>query len=139
MADAVLTKTIYIKSNRRTVWKYLTEANKLARWFHEANCDLTTVDGDYELLMESGDKGCWGRVLEVDPPNRLVYTFTHDYLQGYETRVEWVLRDLDGGTQLTLTHTGLDKSKADPFAMLSDHDKGWDEHLQRLRMVAGTA
>ena len=139
MTDAVLTKTIYIKSNQETVWKYLTEADKLARWFHEADSDLTTPDKNYELLMENGNKGCWGRVLEVEPPNRLVYTFTHDHLKGYETRVEWILRDLDGGTQLTLIHTGLDKSEADPFAMLSDHDKGWDEHLQRLRAVAGTA
>jgi len=139
MTDAVLTKTVYIKSKPATVWKYLTEGEKLARWFHEADCNLTNPGTDYVLLMESGNKGCWGRVLEVEAPNRLVYTFTHDYLKGYETRVEWTLKELDGGTQLTLVHTGLDKSEGDAFAMLSDHDKGWDEHLQRLRMVAGTA
>ena len=139
MTDAVLTKTIYLKAKRETVWAYLTEADKLARWFHESDHDLDTPDTDYALLMESGNKGCWGKVLEVDPPNRLVYTFTHDWLKGYETRVEWNLEELDGGTQLQMTHTGLDKSEADPFAMLSDHDKGWDEHFQRLRMVAGTA
>ncbi|NNC38341.1 MAG: SRPBCC domain-containing protein [Hyphomonadaceae bacterium] len=139
MTDAVLVKTIYIKSSREKVWAYLTEGKKLARWFHEADCDLVTPGKDYALLMESGSKGCWGKILEVEPPNRLVYTFTHDWLKGYETQVEWILRDVDGGTQLTMNHTGLDRSKADPFAMLSDHDKGWDEHLQRLRMVAGTA
>ncbi len=139
MTDAVLAKTIYIKSKREIVWKYLTEADKLARWFHEADCDLTSPDKEYALLMESGNKGCWGRVLEVEPPSRLVYTFTHDVLKGFETRVEWQLKDLDEGTQLTLFHTGLDQSEGDALSMLSDHDKGWDEHLQRLRMVAGTA
>jgi len=33
MTDAVLTKTIYIKSTREKIWAYLTEGEKLARWF----------------------------------------------------------------------------------------------------------
>jgi len=136
--QAKMIKTIYLKAPRERVWFYLTDPEKLARWFHEGQGKMV-VGGDYALLSEHKDREdprlCWGRVLEMDKPNRLVYTFTHEWLKGVETTVEWVLTDIGEGTQLTMTHTGFDLSSADTFTECSDHDKGWDEMFQRLRQV----
>lgn len=142
MSDAKMIKTIYLKAPRELVWAYLTEPDKLARWFHESDIVLASKGDKYRLLKDNpsdgGDAICWGTVREADKPNRLVYSFTHDHLQGVETNVEWVLVESFGGTQLTMTHTGLDVSDEMAFGMLSAHDKGWDEHFARLRTVAST-
>lgn len=135
-----LVKTIYIKAPPKRVWGYLTEPEKLATWFHRSDTELQ-AGKDYALLRENPDKPdpklCWGRVLEADPPKRLVYTFTHDELKGVETRVIWELVAVDGGgTQVTMTHTGFEDAPVDALAVTAAHDAGWDTHFSRLRMVA---
>lgn len=133
MSDAVMIKTIYLKASPEKVWRHLTEKELLARWFHETNKDLTK-GAEFEWLSFDQDKDdrklMWGKVLERDPPRKLVHTFTHQWLNGVVTTVTWELTKIEGGTQLRLTHAGLPG-----LGELSDHDKGWDEHMVRLRMM----
>ena len=139
MAEGSMIKTIFIKAAPEQVWAFLTEADKLARWFHEANADLKEGD-KYHLLYENparkGESLLGGEVLEMKKPERLVYTFTHEWLGDVVTTVTWELAALEGGTRLTMTHEGFEQCEDGGYAMLSDHDKGWDEHFVRLRAVA---
>lgn len=133
MTEAAIIKTIYLTAKPEKVWKYLTEKDKLARWFHETSKDLLSETA-FEYFSHDEDKDdrklMWGEVLEVDPPYRLVHTFTHQWLEGVITTVTWELVPVEDGTQLTLTHKGIPTLRE-----LSDHDKGWDEHLTRLRSI----
>lgn len=133
-----LVKTVFLKAPRAHVWRFLTEKDKLALWFHAAATDVTP-GGDYTLLTNSygkdGDKLVWGKVLEMAPPAKLVHTFTHNMLKGVETICAWELAEFDGGTMLTLTHTGWEKVGEGAFIMAANHDTGWDEHFVRLRRV----
>ena len=139
MTEARMTKTIFINASPERVWTYLVEPDKLARWFHEADRELEAGQ-DYALLRENEEKPdrnlCWGKVLVSEPPRRLVYTFTHTFLQGTETEVEWLLEAAFGGTRLTLHHSGFEAFEGDVMDMLTSHDKGWDDHFRRLRIVA---
>lgn len=139
MTEARMTKTIFINASPARVWTYLVEPDKLARWFHESDMQLEAGKA-YALLRENPEKPdrklCWGRVLVSEPPRRLVYTFTHSFLNGIETEVEWLLEEAFGGTQVTLNHSGFEKFEGDVLEMLTSHDKGWDDHFRRLRMVA---
>ncbi|MCR9271220.1 MAG: SRPBCC family protein [Henriciella sp.] len=133
MAEPVMIKTIYLKASPETVWRHLTEKDLLARWFHETDRDLTAGASFQYLsfdLNKEDRKLMWGEVLESDPPKKLVHTFTHQWLKGVVTTVTWDLLEVSGGTQLTLTHEGIRE-----FSELTGHDKGWDEHLLRLRMM----
>ena len=134
-----IVKTLFLKAPPDHVWKFLTQADQLALWFHRGGADLVE-GGEYVLETNShgkdGERLCWGRVLEMKKPERLVHTFTHDYLKGVETICTWTLEAVRGGTILTLVHEGWEKVEDDPFAMAADHDNGWDEHLGRLRRVA---
>lgn len=136
MTDTAIVKTVFIDAPPEIVWQYLTDKDKLGEWFHGANANLEK-GGDYRLIGESGNKICWGRVLEATAPKRLAYTFTHDHLEGVESTVIWELSPVHGGTLLKLTHEGLDKTLSNPFQMLLNHDKGWDDHFGRLREKAG--
>ncbi len=134
-----LVKTVYLKAPREHVWKFLTQADQLALWFHRGRDDLRS-GGDYVMETNSygkdGEKLLWGKVLEMRAPERLVHTFTHQWLDGVETKCTWVLEEAKGGTILTLTHEGWDNAKDDPFGKAYEHDKGWDQHFVRLRQVA---
>lgn len=133
MTDPVMVKTIYLKASLDKVWRHLTDKELLARWFHEVDQDLTDKVS-FQYLSFHSDKAdrklMWGDVLELDPPRKLVHTFTHEWLKGVITTVTWDLLEVDGGTQLTMTHEGITE-----FGELTGHDKGWDEHFLRLRMM----
>lgn len=139
MSQAKIVKTVIIKADPEQVWDYLTKADKLARWFHEAKADMIAGE-DYQLLRENPARRdeplLWGKVLEADKPNRLVTTFTHEWLKHVETIVTWQLTKIDGGTRLMLTHEGFEACGKSAFDLLKDHDEGWDEHFARLRTVA---
>lgn len=139
MTAMKIVKTLFLKAPPEHVWKFLTEADQLALWFHRSDGDLKAGE-DYTLVTNSygkdGDKLCWGRVLEAKKPERLVQTFTHEWLKNVETICTWTLEAVPGGTILTLVHDGWEKVEEDAFSMAADHDSGWDEHFLRLRRVA---
>ncbi|MFT6398135.1 MAG: hypothetical protein ACJAYU_002890 [Bradymonadia bacterium] len=133
MSNGVIVKSIVLKASPEKVWRFLTEKDKLARWFHETNRDLTEPSAFHYLRHDDEAeerKLMWGDILEVVPHSKLVHTFTHQALAGVVTTVTWELTPIEDGTQLTMTHEGL-KS----LAALSGHDSGWDQHLTRLRVV----
>jgi uncharacterized protein YndB with AHSA1/START domain len=133
-----LVKTIFLKAPRAHVWTFLTQADRLALWFHQGEKDVA-AGGEWALVTNSlgreGQRMCWGHVRVFEPPARLVHTFTHQGLAGVETTCTWELEEADGGTVLTLTHDGFERAGEGAFNKTSDHDKGWDEHFVRLRRV----
>lgn len=131
MTDTIIQKTIYLKATPEQVWAYLTEPEKLAIWFHKP--DITLVEGAYTMYgAESGDKLMWGEVLKADPFNTLEYTFTIAPMGDTVSTVTWALKEVSGGTQLSLTHIGLPQGE-EAFGLLLALDKGWDDHMGRMR------
>lgn len=135
-AEPKIIKTLFLKAPPEHVWKFLTTSAGLSRWFHDAPHDLEE-GGEYRLdsnsLGKEGEQLCWGKVLEMRPHERLVHTFTHDWLKGAETTCTWTLQPVTSGTLLTLVHEGfpMDGDLAEIFS----HDVGWDDHFTRLRRV----
>ena len=133
----VITKTVFFDAPRETVWAFLTEKDKIMSWFHAAEDDLAA--GQDYLLYDAGDDGekverCRGTVTEMDPPERMVWTFTVKPLKGAMTTVTWRLEEAHGGTRLTLVHEGVGQAAgAGALGLLGALDKGWDAHFGRLR------
>ena len=136
-ASPKIVKTVFLKAPPHHVWKFLTTAQGLGKWFHDAPHDLKE-GGPYQLntntMGKEGEKLCWGRVLEMKLHEKLVHTFTHEWLKGVETTCTWTLQPVADGTMLTLVHEGF-KGDHDAFPELASHDAGWDEHFVRLRRV----
>lgn len=134
MTDTILQKSIYLKATPAQVWAYLTEPAKLAIWFHKPNTAL--VEGNYEMIRtDSGEKFMWGKVLVAEPFSRLEYTFTISPMGDQTSTVKWRLEEVPGGTNLSLHHEGLPQG-AEAFGLTLALDKGWDEHLARMRASA---
>ena len=142
MGNDTLVKTIFLKASPERVWAFLTEAEKLASWFNPAEDDLRAGE-DFALLAPGAAPGsdpvCWGNVSVMEPPRRLVYSFTVRPLKGAMTTVSWTLEAVAGGTRLTLVHEGIaEAAGAAAGDLLAALDAGWDEHVAHLREVAAS-
>lgn len=125
-------KTMYLPADKETVWAYLTQPEKLARWFHAPKVPLA-ANAPYELCgTDSGDKLCWGDVEEMKPHDYMRWSFTVAPAAGHMSTVEWHLKSVPGGTRLSLVHTGLPEG-TDGFGLLLALDKGWHDHLRQMR------
>ncbi len=127
-----INKSIYLRASKQDVWAYLTDPDKLAIWFHKPAKTLAS-GAPYEMFgTESGDKLMWGDVLDAEPHDLLRYTFTIKPMGDAVSTVTWTLQDVPGGTRLNLLHEGLPAGEA-AFDLTLALDKGWDDHLGRLR------
>ena len=127
-----ISKSIYLKATKARVWAFLTEIDKVKTWFHRYDTDLAE-DRDYKIYgQESGDELGFGKVLRADPFDLLEYTFAIGPMQGASSIVKWTLDEVTGGTRLNLEHSGL-SDKAEGFGLVLALDKGWDDHLNRMR------
>lgn len=131
MTGNTLHKSIYLKATPEQVWEYLTDPDKLAIWFHKPKTPL--AKGPYAMFgTESGDKLMWGDVLVSEPHTRLEYTFTIAPMGDATSTVKWTLDEVVGGTRLSLAHEGLPAAE-EAFGLTLALDKGWDDHLARMR------
>ncbi len=134
MTENVIHKSIYLKATPEQVWAYLTDPDKLAIWFHKPSTAL--VEGEYEMFgAESGDRLMWGEVLVAKPFSQLEYTFSITPMGGQSSTVRWLLTEVPGGTHLSLHHEGLPQG-AEAYGLTLALDKGWDDHLARMRASA---
>lgn len=132
MTDAVLHKTIYLRATPDQVWPYLTDPDKLGQWFHKPAAPLTSGTSFEMHGTTSGDKLVWGDVIDARAPEYLEYSFTIKPMGDAVSRVIWRLEAVNGGTRLSLEHSGLPQGAA-AFGLILALDKGWDGHIDTLR------
>jgi uncharacterized protein YndB with AHSA1/START domain len=127
-----------LEAQRQRVWEAWTSAEALMAWFTTPDWPIVGAEADprpggrYVLRWVSGADGkpvhCQGVYREVVEPERLVFTWTSSHAPGMsETVVTVVLREVDGGTELSLTHEGFDTEK-----LRKEHDEGWAEMVDCL-------
>jgi uncharacterized protein YndB with AHSA1/START domain len=71
-----------------------------------------------------------GEYLEVDPPRKLVHTWHLTGAPGTPTTVTYLLEPLDGGTRITLRHSGFKSGERCGSACV-----GWETSLERLAEI----
>src|SRR6201999_3266629 len=85
------------------VWRAISDKTLVGRWLMET--DLEPVVGREFQFRTTPQPGWNGiveaRVLEAEPPRRLVYTWSGSW---GESQVAWTLEAVAGGTKVTLEH-----------------------------------
>ena len=131
MTEITIRKSILLRAAPAAVWAFLTDPDKLAIWFHRPTAPL--LDGAYEMIgADSGARFMWGEVKLAKPFSRLEYTFEIAQMDGAASLVQWTLIEVDGGTRLSLEHSGLPQG-AEAFDLSLALDKGWEDHLAQMR------
>ncbi|WP_299630355.1 SRPBCC domain-containing protein [uncultured Roseobacter sp.] len=132
MTNPVLRKTIFLRASRTEVWDYLTDPEKLAKWFHAPKQTLAEGQKLEMYGTTSGDLLIWGDVKVARAPEYLEHTFTVKPMGDAVSLVKWTLSEVPGGTQLSLEHSGL-PAAAEAFDLVLSLDKGWDGHFMQMR------
>jgi uncharacterized protein YndB with AHSA1/START domain len=121
------------------VWRVLTEADLIARWFMPNDFEAET---GHKFNFRGGAVGDWdgvseGEVLDANPFWRLRYSWrggSHQ-LQGFghyiDTVLTWTLSPLPNGTHVRLEHAGFTDDSADVFAIMNS-ENGWNAVMNRF-------
>lgn len=125
-----------IKASRQRVFDSWTRPELMQRWFApgtmtvaNATADLR-VGGQYRVEMRGVDgyvhiaAGVYTRII---PNEVLSFTCGGNCDSGADTLVTVQFKDVDGGTELTLTHEHFASSEA-----LAEHQHGWIDCLDKL-------
>jgi uncharacterized protein YndB with AHSA1/START domain len=122
---------------RERVFRAWTEAEAMSQWFGStASVESNVrVGGSYRIAVKLPPTGrrvhIVGTYLEIDPPQRLVFTFGWERMPIMfgmgDSKVTVEFRELQDETEVRLTHELLDKRRIRAF-----HRWGWNQSLERL-------
>lgn len=146
--DAIVAE-IRISAPPERVFKALTDAGELQRWFGGSpECPVKTwrmeprLGGRYSYATKQGSIAvngvsefeCHGEIVECDPPRLLAYTWIANWHDEPNSRtlVRWELTSVQGGTHVRVTHSGLASL---PVAR-KDYSGGWPGVVEQLKKFA---
>jgi uncharacterized protein YndB with AHSA1/START domain len=123
-----LEKELFIKATPERVFQALTEKEDLKRWFvKKAEVDL--CPGGAIRLEWAPDAVEIGKILVLEPPHRLSYTW--EALEPSPTTITFELTAENDGTRLRLIHTGIGEGE-DWDTYYTSVNSGWSVHLKNL-------
>jgi uncharacterized protein YndB with AHSA1/START domain len=96
---------VLIKAPIETVWSELVDTTKPRPFFWNGTWDTPefAAGNPYRVSSNQGKAvAVIGRILEMDPPHRLVTTFRLTALPDPPSRVTYTLKEADGGTEFCL-------------------------------------
>ncbi len=103
-ADKAIYKVV-IQAPIDTVWSELVNTTSPRPFFWNSSWDTKAIAEGNTYRMLSADQrtvGVVGRIVEIDPPRRLVTTFQLTNLDDPPSRVIYELDEVEGGTELRL-------------------------------------
>lgn len=127
--DDVVEVSVHIAARPEIVFPYFTDPGRYVQWMGTIAALDPVPGGSYRVLIRDGIEAA-GQFVEIDPPNRLVFTWgwtNDDVVPPGSTRVVVTLRAEDGGTRVVLRHYDLPGDE-----QREHHRKGWMIYLDRL-------
>jgi uncharacterized protein YndB with AHSA1/START domain/DNA-binding transcriptional ArsR family regulator len=126
----------YIRARPEQVWRALTDADLTARYWGHANVSDWQPGSTWEhrRVDGSGAVDVVGKVLESEPPTRLVITFEDSPDEAREPSVvTFLVEPHEEIVRLTVTHEKLPNA-----AMLGGISAGWPAVLANLKSLLET-
>src|SRR5690348_14587492 len=134
-------REIHIAAPLQRVWKLITDAEHLGRWFGNAGADVDLKPGGAFALHWADAGSFHGRVEAVEPPHRVAYRWLSkrgsrdEPTPANSTLIEFTLADDGQGTRLAVVESGFDGlevSADERTALFADHTQGWPKELGEL-------
>jgi uncharacterized protein YndB with AHSA1/START domain len=137
-------KQIELKAPVSRVWRALTDSQQFGEWFR------VKLDGQFAAGQASSGYITWpgyehlkweAVVQAMEPEHYFSYTWhpyavdtTVDYSKETPTLVEFRLKEIAGGTLLTVTESGFEKIPAERrLEAFRKNDGGWAQQMENIR------
>lgn len=131
MTPEPITASVHIDASPERVFEYFVRPQALLRWMGERAVLDSRPGGEFTVDIRGVPVR--GRYLEVEPPSRLLISWGHagsERLPPGSSRLEVLLQADDGGTTVTIHHSGLPEPEA------HGHRRGWRHFLDELAAAA---
>jgi uncharacterized protein YndB with AHSA1/START domain/DNA-binding transcriptional ArsR family regulator len=129
---------VYIRTTPEKLWQAITDPAFTRQYFYEQDVASTWKKGaPYVHTAPDGATRIDGTIVEIDPPRRLVHTFTCPMKETQEdapSRVTWQIEKRGDVCLLTLTHDGFEGETATYKSV----GKGWSPILSGLKTLLET-
>ncbi|CDF93149.1 MULTISPECIES: SRPBCC family protein [unclassified Pseudomonas] len=137
-------RKILLKAPRSQVWRALANAEAFGQWFGVALEGKRFVAGERtqgQITYPGYEHLTWDVAVERVEPERVFSFRWHpyaiepqvDYSQEPETRVQFELEDIDGGTLLKVVESGFDGiPEARRLKAFRMDSRGWDEQMANI-------
>lgn len=132
---AIIEINRFIPHSIDRVWAALTDKDQMKQWYF----DLDQFKPEKGFIFKFAGKGHKGEnynhvceILECKEPHVLSYSWTYEGYAGYSV-LKFELSSVENGTQLRLTHTGLDSfPKNNPDFAIESFNGGWSMLIGQL-------
>ena len=130
-----------IKASPARVWAAITRPEQMLQWWGPDAGPTLKVEADVRpggrfsvvfRLLNGEEHNPTGVYQEVVPERKLVFTWELPGIREPESLVTFLLKPLDGGTELTLTHGYLPDEET-----RESHEQGWSGLLDKLPIFLG--
>lgn len=130
---------IYIKTTKEKLWDALTNPEMTSQYYFESRIKSDLEKGSTIEFIIKDEKGqesvpVSGIIEEIDPYNRLVYTFDHLGSGDVPSRVSFDIEDTDRGLKLSVVHDKFE-GETDTYREVGN---GWPYILSGLKTVLET-
>ncbi|SFW82964.1 MULTISPECIES: SRPBCC family protein [Pseudomonas] len=137
-------RKILLKAPRSQVWRALANAEAFGQWFGVALEGKRFVAGERtqgQITYPGYEHLIWDVAVERVEPERVFSFRWHpyavepqvDYSQESETRVQFELEDMDGGTLLKVVESGFNNiPEARRLKAFRMDSRGWDEQMTNI-------
>ena len=129
----------FIRAAQRKVWEAITDPDQTRLYWHGVrNVSDWTLGADWKLTFADGRVADSGKVLEIEPPRRLVLEWRNEFLpdlkaEGF-SRCQFELSEEHGVTRLAVTHEiDVERSK-----LIEAVSGGWPMILSSLKSLLET-
>lgn len=124
-----------IQAPPEMIWDVLTRASRLREWMCDGARTVPRKGGSFEVRWNSGYEAR-GVFTAYSPPRSLALTWSSPFEPG-ETSVRITLKPVEGGTKVTLVHSGFGAGKK-WAGRAQESERGWTGGLENLQSVLET-
>jgi uncharacterized protein YndB with AHSA1/START domain len=129
---------ILIRTTPERLWRAITDPEDTMLYYYGTRVESDWKPGSRLLYFDGDEISLDCKIIEIEPPKRLVHTFTMSYEPGLAaerpSRVSWVIEKQGEVCRLTLVHDNFD-GETETYREV---EHGWVDILSSLKTLLET-
>ncbi len=129
---------IFIRTTPERLWRAITDPADTRLYFYDSEVQSDWNVGSRLTYLEHGDLQLDCKIIEIDPPRRLVHSFTAAYdpelAAERPSRVTWEIEKMGDACRLTVVHDDFDAETR----TYHEVEHGWTHILSGLKTLLET-